>query len=217
MLIEQIIKEAETFTDVFQLFAQYPEYKVLFAKNYAKVRNMDKFGDEASIVGQAQEMTSQELTKKNIKLITNKQSGRDIVDTLRSDKSLSDLRNELNDITASAQARQEKNMGQITQKSGADNQYSDRFYGNQYTGSLGRGAEKTIRDRLAGDTIRSLKSIKDLAFDQENPTAMQGYNLGKDLANSLGSDFQRLPGSNLARALMRSGDSRLKSRPSYSK
>ena len=217
MLIEQIIKEAETFTDVFQLFAKYPEYQRLFATNYAKVRNLNPGADEASVVGQAQELTSQELARKNIKL-TNQMDGREVVNRMRQDdnKSIQQLRQDLNNITQKAQADQQRNLQ--NQRAGADvgKTYSDNFYGNQYTGSLGRGKEKTIRDRLAGDSIDAFGDIR-AAMKDENPGLIQGYSAGKNFAKALGQDFSRLPGSNLARALMKSGDTRMSYRPQYSK
>ena len=128
-----------------QLFARYSSIKGLFSQNYSKVRNLIPITDEASVVGQFQELTSQELARRNIK-ITNQMDGREMVNRMRQDdrKHVQQLRQDLNNITQKAQADQQRNLDNMT-KAGADvgKTYSDNFYGNQHTGSLGRGREKT--------------------------------------------------------------------------
>ena len=218
MLIEQIIKEAEAFKDIFQLFNKYPEYQKLFSEQYQFVRAQDPTADEATVVGLAQERTGMILRSRGIDLNTGNMKGTDIVNTLNTDPEWNELKNKFKQITQDEQAKVDKNMQNIRGKSSTN---MDNF-GQRY-GSDGRRLmdPKYYRDRTIGDVVQdvdTVKALQGIAAAAQGGSGFGAMAAGNQLAKALPKDLGKYTGvSSIAKGIKNYGDTSLKYRPQYTK
>jgi hypothetical protein len=214
MLIEQILKEAETIRDIFQLFNQYPEYQRLFTQQYQIVRTQDPTADEPTVVGLAQERTGMILRTKGIDLDTKSMRGTDIVTQLNQDSTWSELKQDLKNITKKAQAETDRRMQNITGQ------------GNTSDGGFRRGSDgrtlrdpRYYRDRTIGDVIGDTdtgKAIQGIGSAMSTGSLAGGAAAGKDLANAVMRDAGKIPGVGaISRGIKDYSKNSLKNRPQY--
>jgi len=214
MLIEQILKEAETIRDIFQLFNQYPEYQRLFTQQYQIVRTQDPTADEPTVVGLAQERTGMILRTKGIDLDTKSMRGTDIVTQLNQDSTWSELKQDLKNITKKAQAETDRRMQNITGQ------------GNTSDGGFRRGSDgrtlrdpRYYRDRTIGDVIGDTdtgKAIQGIGSAMSTGSVAGGAAAGKDLANAVMRDAGKIPGVGaISRGIKDYSKNSLKNRPQY--